>query len=122
MGCGARTAMSKAVTSGGALVGPVAPCGVGPGVTFSGGGGGAGAVCVTPEGGAAVCAPARGVSRVAKRARAGMKPAFEFNPAGVAFRAQRLRECGGGVTGAVYLSILVLKRRRRALFGEHPHG
>jgi hypothetical protein len=54
MASGARTAMSKAVTSGWALVGPVAPCGVLSGVTFSGGGGGAGAACTTPEGGVAV--------------------------------------------------------------------
>ncbi|MCZ8286837.1 MAG: hypothetical protein O9353_15390, partial [Bacteroidia bacterium] len=73
--------MSKAVTSGSALVGPVAPCGVGSGVTFSGGGAGAGAMCVTPEGGvavlsmgAAVCAAASGARNIAKRAKAGMRP------------------------------------------------
>ena len=94
-GWGARTAMSKAVTSGWALVGPVEPSGVGPGETFAGGGGGAGAVCVTLEGGAvlppagaAVCAPAKGASRIAKRAKAGVKPAVGIRPAGVAFRAQ----------------------------------
>jgi len=38
--------------------------------------------------GAAVCAPARGASRIAKRAKAGVKPAVGICPAGVAFRAQ----------------------------------
>ena len=50
MSGGARTAMSKAVTSGVAAVGPTPPAGVGGGST-RGGGGKAGAVCVTFEAG-----------------------------------------------------------------------
>ncbi len=60
---------------------------------FSGGGGGAGAVCVTPEDGVAVlsvgaafCAAASGARKIAKRAKAGMKPVL-VSP-GVAVRAQ----------------------------------
>ena len=58
--------MSKAVTSGSALVGPTEPSGVGSGWTFAGGGSGGGEVCWTLEGGVDAdemegCAGATGV-------------------------------------------------------------
>src|SRR5450830_752483 len=79
-----RTTMSKAVTSGSAPVGPVAPSGVRTGSTFCGGGSGGGAVCVTLEGGVEtavmeelagcagvpICALAAGTKKIARRASA----------------------------------------------------
>lgn len=90
--------MSNAVTSGSALVGPTAPCGVASGSMFSGGGAGGGAVCWTSDGGVdaeemegfageagaagvAVCALAAGSRAIkvrqinAKREAAGVAPA-----------------------------------------------
>ena len=99
---GARTAMSNAVTSGVALVGPTAPCGVSMASTFSGGGSGGGAVCCTLEGGvdpedidvlagdtgAAVCALAAGPTSRAVKAKEVRARRDDVGIAPTAVRAQ----------------------------------
>jgi hypothetical protein len=105
--------MSKAVASLAEDVGPTEPAGVVPGVTVAGGGGGAGAVWLTPDGdadvgaapedgggkaeeglaGAAVCAAA-----VAEKRRRARDAAASNCPA-----APRARYGPGNVTFSVYL-------------------